>query len=103
MTQGEYEGMTLNDPRLRAQFTRESVLTSDWYAERLRTKQRKDIALWKRHIASLEEFRRTYGVGAGDLDIDERLASAGRELERVSSPAYLKELAGTIGADPFAH
>ena len=49
-----------------------------------------------------KEFRTTYGEGTGDVEIDQRLAYARRQLERVSSPVYLKELAGTIGADPFA-
>ena len=80
MTQGEYEGLKLIDPRFRAQFRRDSVLASDWYAARLRTKQRKDVALWTRHIASLEEFRTAYGEGAGDVEIDQRLAYARREL-----------------------
>jgi hypothetical protein len=35
------------------------------------------------------------------VDIDSRLAEACKQLARVSSPAYLKELEGTIGADPF--
>src|SRR6266566_1537916 len=35
---------------LRAMFTRESLLASDWYAERLRAKQAIDLALWTRHV-----------------------------------------------------
>jgi hypothetical protein len=100
MTEGSYEGMTLDDPRLRAQFTRESVLASDWYAERLRTKQRKDVALWKRHATSVEAFGAAYAEASEELDLNGKLAYTRRELERVSSAAYLKEIEGTIGADP---
>jgi len=83
MAHGHYEGRDVNDPTLRGMFTRESLLASDWYRERLDVKQRRDVALWTRHVQAA-------GTPA---------ASAG--LARVTSPAYLEELVGTIGADPF--
>ena len=57
MAHGSYQGMTLEDPRLRAQFTREALLSSDWYAQRLHAQQRKDAELWQRHLQALEGFR----------------------------------------------
>jgi hypothetical protein len=83
MAHGHYEGRDVHDPFVRSMFTREALLASDWYRERLRVKQQRDIALWTRHAAT---------VGAG---------VAGAGLARVTSPAYLDELVGTIGADPF--
>jgi phosphoenolpyruvate carboxykinase (diphosphate) len=100
MANGEYEGRGINDPELRSMFTRESVIASDWYQERLRVKQERDVALWSRHVLSLELFRQS-GLPAGTLDVDERLAFARQQLDRVRAPAYLNELKGTIGADPF--
>jgi hypothetical protein len=88
MAHGSYEGKCVDDPAIRAMFSRESLLASDWYAERLAVKQQRDIALWRRHVVSLE--------AAG---IDAFAARA--ELARVSAPEYLAELRGTIGADPF--
>ena len=70
-----------------AMFTREAVLASDWYKERLRAKQERDVALWNRHIAALQSPCAA-------------LAEARAQLARVSSVAYLAELMGTIGADP---
>jgi hypothetical protein len=35
------------------------------------------------------------------FDVAERTQAAKRQLARVSSSAYLTELRGTIGADPF--
>jgi hypothetical protein len=64
------------------------LLASDWYKERLTVKQHRDIALWQRHVAAL--------AAAG-----KSVAAAHSELIRVSSPEYLAELQGTIGADPF--
>ena len=64
-------------------FTRDAVIESDWYQERLRIKQQRDIALWTRHVAATKS------------------SHARRHLARVSAPEYLQELRGTIGADPF--
>lgn len=35
MATGEYEGMDVHDPKIRAMFTRDYLLNSDWYRERL--------------------------------------------------------------------
>jgi hypothetical protein len=91
--------MRIENPRLRAMFTREHLLSSEWYNERLRVKQARDIALWRRHLAALEAFRGW--SGSKSLDVEARLAQARRQMARVSAVAYLGELAGTIGADPF--
>lgn len=101
MVHGCYQGMTLQDPRLRAQFTREAVLASDWYRERLCTRQRKEIELWQRHVRALEEFRASQLEIPPQLDLEARLRVAQDTLARVNSPAYLNELTGTIGADPL--
>jgi len=103
MVHGQYEGKGVEHPAIRSLFTRDALLTSDWYRERLRTKQDRDIALWRRHLSSLEVFRSTSRSIAASrtLDVDSLLKTAREQLTRVSSPAYLGELAGTIGADPF--
>jgi hypothetical protein len=97
-----FEGMGVDDPKVRALFSREAMLASDWYQERLRVKQERDIALWQHHNKALETFRVGPGNVAGaSIDLDQRFDLVRRELARVSSPAYLQELHGTIGADPF--
>ena len=103
MAHGSYEGKGVDDPGIRAMFTRESLLASDWYKERLRTKQQRDIALWQRHVRAIEEFRvaEQEFPPQDDIDFESRSALAHAQLARVSSPAYLDELVGTIGADPF--
>jgi hypothetical protein len=88
MAHGHYEGKGVDNPEIRALFTREGLLASNWYKERLAVKQRRDIALWQRHVAALEAAGKS-------------VATAHAELMRVSSPEYLAELSGTIGADPF--
>jgi phosphoenolpyruvate carboxykinase (diphosphate) len=103
MAQGSYEGMGLDDAWFRELFDREAVLASDWYKERLRVKQERDTALWHRHVAALEKFQQAGAAAADgcDFNAEERLCEARSQLARVSSPAYLQELRGTIGADPF--
>jgi hypothetical protein len=98
MAYGSYQSHTVESPEVRALFTREALIESDWYAERRRTKQSRDIALWTRHVAALEKFLAGGGTG---LDIELRLTEARRQLARVSACEYLEELTGTIGADPF--
>ena len=104
MANGTYEGKTLDDPDIRRLFTRELLISSDWYQERLRTKQERDISLWRRHLASLEAFRSTQGNALRPqpfFDLEKRLAIVRSQLDRVNAPRYLEELVGTIGADPF--
>ncbi|HMF77554.1 MAG TPA: hypothetical protein VK604_17990 [Bryobacteraceae bacterium] len=99
MAYGTYQGMTEKSSEIRALFTREALLASDWYRERIRAKQIHDIVLWKRHECALTKFLAN-GTTASDVDWHARLSAARAELEHVSSPAYLTELVGTIGADP---
>jgi hypothetical protein len=87
MAFGHYQGMPVSDPRLRTSFTRESLLESEWYQDRLRAKQLLDIALWNRHRDAPSKT-------------DLHAATASEQLARVKSDAYLAELVGTIGADP---
>jgi hypothetical protein len=101
MAHGSHQGMTLDDPRLRAQFTREAVLSSDWYGQRLRTRQRSETELWERHLRALEEFRASGMEIPPQLDLEARLAAAKERLAHVSAPNYVNELTGTIGADPL--
>jgi len=103
MAHGSCRGLGAGHPEIRGMFTRESLLASDWYAERLRTKQQRDIALWQRHVRALEEFRAAEREfpPRDDIDYENRDALAHAQLARVSSPAYFDELIGTIGADPF--
>ena len=103
MATGKYDGMDAQHPNFRAMFTRENLLDSDWYRERLEVKQHRDIALWTRHVASLRSFLEDgkYADEAARLGIARRLQSAEQTLAQVSQPGYLASLVGTLGADPL--
>jgi hypothetical protein len=75
-------------------------MQSEWYAERLRAKQSRDVALWTRHLNSLQRFQ-AGGDSLGRGGVEQRLADARAHLSRVSAASYLKELEGGLGADPF--
>jgi hypothetical protein len=102
MAYGEFEGKDAHHPEVRALFTREALLQSDWYHERLAVKQQRDIELWRRHVRALGEFlaQPSHRDEADRLGIAERLSRAKAELERVTAPDYAAALKGTIGADP---
>ena len=55
MATGEYEGKDAAHPDIRALFTRDYLLGSDWYAERLRNKQSRDVALWQMNLEYVRE------------------------------------------------
>ncbi len=103
MLNDSWEGKGLNDPDVRKLFTRDALLASDWYSARLTAKQKYDTALWRRHIEYLDRFlkRESHAEESARLGIANRLSSARRTLEEVVSPAYVKELSGTIGAEPI--
>ena len=47
MAEGCYRGMDAHYPGLRGMFTRESLMGSDWYRERLEAKRGADARLWR--------------------------------------------------------
>ncbi|MGB0745261.1 MAG: hypothetical protein ACPGSB_12120, partial [Opitutales bacterium] len=104
MAKGDYEGKDINDPEIRGLFSREAMLESDWYKERLTSQQEYDIAAWKKHVAYLDNFlqRESHASVAQRLGVEQRLTAAKAELERVSQPTYLEELVGTIGRQPIS-
>ncbi len=102
MAHGHYQGMTAANPALRQMFTREALLASDWYQQRLTAKQQRDISLWQRHAHALEAFQsngRKHSAPRG-FGLEQRLSFAGEMLQHVSSEAYRESLNGMLGADP---
>jgi hypothetical protein len=101
MATGSYNGMDVHHPEIRALFSKESLLASDWYHQRLEIKQKRDIALWQKHLSSLQTFskKQNYSDEVERLNINERIIKAKAELKRVESSDYLEQITGTIGAD----
>ncbi len=103
MAYGHYNGKEITDTEVRSMFTRDYVLQSDWYKERLKLKQQKDIALWDKHIKYLQTFM-SDEVNipiSEEMQLHDKLSKSKAELKKVKNPDYLKALVGTIGADPL--
>jgi hypothetical protein len=103
MATGKWQGKDAHHHDVRKMFTRDFLLNSEWYNRRLAIKQDRDVALWERHLASLDAFI----SNPRNLEEAERLGLAARrdmvvrELEKTRSSAYLESLVGTLGADPL--
>jgi hypothetical protein len=95
--------MDAHHPELRSMFTREYLLNADWYHERLKIKQLRDIELWKRHLSNLQTFMDDvhFADEAERLGIADRLHTATERLRQVQQDDYLHSLVGTLGADPL--
>jgi hypothetical protein len=97
------DGHEFDTPEFRALFTREYLLASDWYAARLKAKQAGDIALWQRHVRTMEEFcgNPANADVVKRLGFSERLTAADAEAARVAKKEYLASLVGTLGVQPL--
>jgi hypothetical protein len=103
MRDGHFEDMPPEHPDFRKLFTRDYLLESDWYAQRLAAKQRIDANVWQRHVEALEAFlvRPGYALEAERLNVRATLARAREALAEVQSAEYLARLHGSLGAHPL--
>lgn len=102
LANGTWQGKDHKAPEVRAMFARDAILLSDWYSERLKSKQAVDQKLWQRHIFYLTEYchRTTHTAVIERLKLNERLQQAHQRLIACQSPQYLESLRGTLGVDP---
>lgn len=56
MRDGHYEGKPLSDPAIRALFTREQLLESEWYRQFMAAREAGEKALWQRHENYVQQF-----------------------------------------------
>ncbi|OIO69246.1 MAG: hypothetical protein CO186_12855 [Zetaproteobacteria bacterium CG_4_9_14_3_um_filter_49_83] len=101
MAYGHDEGRGVDDPAIRDMFTREYLLQSDWYQERIDIKQARDTQLWLQHRENLLSHMAALDDDESDrrLHLEERINKADCMIERVSSQDYQARLQGTLGAD----
>jgi phosphoenolpyruvate carboxykinase (diphosphate) len=105
MAKGEYEGKSINDPAIRNLFTHAYLLQSDWYKERLYIKQQRDSQLWQRHKEHIKQCltdKDRYDPASYQA-LAQKLEKAEHMLAKISSPSYLDNLQGTLGADWVHH
>lgn len=103
MAEGSYEGKTITDPAIRALFTREAVLESDWYRSRLLKQQEKDVKYYESSVKYLNDF--ISDPEARDADtlakVRNELSATEEKVKYVKSGKFLEDIQGTIGLDPL--
>lgn len=101
MAYGHFEGKSVDDPAVRSLFSREYLVASDWYGERLKIKQQRDLALWRRHKNYLEQClaNKDRYDAESYADMLGKLAKAETAIATVNQPDYLEKMKGTLGAD----
>jgi hypothetical protein len=102
MRDGQFDSKGLEHPDVRALFTCDHLLGSDWYAARLKARQAVDIRLWQRHVRYLEQFltKSNYAAEAERLGLQERLVMSRQTLAQMKQRAHVRQLHGTLGTDP---
>ena len=103
MAYGHYQGLDVHAPQIRALFTREALLASDWYRQRLQVKLERDLAMWRRNLDELVRFQQNpHNVEeARRLDLDARIAYTRAQLAKLETPDAWRTYIGTLGADPL--
>jgi phosphoenolpyruvate carboxykinase (diphosphate) len=103
MAYGHYQGMDVHAREIRAMFTRETLLKSDWYQQRLQVKRERDLALWTRNLGELMRFKQNprNAEESRRLDLDPRIAFAQARLDELKDPESWRGFIGTLGADPL--
>ncbi|HSF98813.1 MAG TPA: hypothetical protein VLA55_08985, partial [Ornithinibacter sp.] len=97
------QGWTLDSPEFRELFTREAVLASDWYAQRLDTKQAAASARADAGLAAIEKFVSTPGNEGPSqrLGMPARVDAARVEAQRLAGQEFRDQLVGTTGSTPL--
>ena len=95
------EGWTLDDPELREMFTRESVLASDWYAERIDAKQAEAVRRAERGIAHLEQFMADprNASACEEIDVQARLDQVRKFHDRAVTAEYRQQVGRSTSAE----
>lgn len=104
MAEGTWKGMTLRSPGFRKLFTREEMLKSDWYRQRLLRQQEKDKALFTRHRDYIKGFLSMdhNREAASRLGLRAKLAAAEARLKAANRAGYSASLEGMLGVDPLS-
>jgi len=103
MAEGTYEGKTADDPEIRKLFSRDYVIGSDWYKDRLKSFQENREKQVISSIEYMDNFLKSerHKDEAMRLGIPTRLENAKLKLKEVMSAEYIKTIEGTIGLDPL--
>lgn len=93
------DGLTLQDPTFREAFTRDAVLASDWYAQRLASQRSADMAYAERALAAMADFtsKELHYDTAERLGIIAKTAAVRARLTTLRGDEQSEALIGTLG------
>jgi phosphoenolpyruvate carboxykinase (diphosphate) len=103
MAHGHFDGLALDSPALRQLFSKELILSSDWYRERLAAKREVELRLCRRQIDNLKNFlsKGDYEIEARRLGLAESLASLEERLANLEEGEAAEIFGGTIGVEQW--
>ncbi len=86
-------------------FSAEYLLNSDWYKQRLITKQMRDIQLWQRHADYFDALMQADSTvdNTEQHELQRKRSEIKNQLDYLHSDEYLQSLQGSIGADWIDH
>lgn len=102
MAHGSWNDRSIEDPEVRKLFTKESMLASSWYRDRLNAKREVDKRLWMRHENYLTRFvqTETNQPVVSRMDLQSRIQDVQQRLRFLETKEYLERIEGTLGVDP---
>ena len=105
MAEGHYDAKDINHPDIRGMFRAEYLLNSDWYKQRLITKQMRDIQLWQRHADYFDALMQADSTvdNTEQHELQRKRSEIKNQLDYLHSDEYLQSLQGSIGADWIDH
>ena len=103
MAHGSFEGKDAGHPDIRYLFTREYLLSSEWYQQRLALKQQLDVQLWRNHIDYIRHRLNLVTEAEEKQKFEALIIAAKDKLSYLESADYATSLQGTIGADGLHH
>ncbi|HEY0073787.1 MAG TPA: hypothetical protein VGB77_06765, partial [Abditibacteriaceae bacterium] len=83
MQSGYFQGKALHNPTVRGLFTREKLLSSEWYQQRQSDLHGRHQKLWQSHVDYLEKFlqKPNYAEESARLNIAARLETARQQAQ----------------------
>ncbi|MFC7479048.1 hypothetical protein ACFQX7_01740 [Luedemannella flava] len=98
------EGWDLDSPEFRAAFSRESVVGSSWYAQRLDARQAAGVARAEAGLAAIQKFSATLGNAepSARLDMPARVEAAQLEVKRLAGTEFREQIIGASGITPLS-
>lgn len=102
MADDKLDDSRLQDPDFRKLFDPSSILSSDWYQERIDSRLQYMKEFWERREVYLKEFLEKEGNidTAKKLEFAERIEFCQKAIKVLDEPATRRELIGSLGREP---